>query len=710
MLSGTLKEKYPSIISATNVFQDNVNIKWDDKEQKLNNAIFTDKDFLDIISVHSKRLIGSQIFDKNCALISRNLSKKIFQNSEGLGEVIELSYKDSLHLFTIVGIYETFPTNSTIQGDIIINNEILHDSIRNKRFKRFEECLFESYVLLRSSNDIKLLNKNLEVYYSEYFDESISMEIDFQRFTNVYLHSGDIKNNISKSGNFEFFLLYAGVALVLLLITIINYQFLFIAKTAGEIKSIGIRKVFGASNRSIFGLFLIDSLIIIFSALILCLAVIPFLDKIIFPILDRSEFLLFKKVVSFAPYLLLLALIIGLITSFYISAYSSSLNPIQTIYRSIFIGNKGRTYKKVLLIIQIIVFIILISFSISINCQIKYALNVNQGYNTENLVLLYREYWGDNSYFTFKNELLKHPSIENISGALTIPPSKSRGLQLIPKPTNPNEFELAEVLYVDKDFIETFQLIPLQYKNNRIEFEEHQSIVITSSIVSLLGLKDPINEFISIGNKQYDIIGVVEDFFIHSIHQQTKPIILIYEPDYVKDIAIRLKPHSTDQTFIFIKKNIEIFFPNQNTELGFCEDLLLKQYRSERKFSEIILLITYITILSACIGLFAQSKLEITTRGKEISIRKIFGANPKLLIVRYLSEYAVLVIISNVIASPFAFYLTSSWLNQFYYQNGKFLYIYLITIICSFMIVIFSVTWSSLKLAKTNPIETLRQI
>ena len=121
------------------------------------------------------------------------------------------------------------------------------------------------------------------------------------------------------------------------------------------------------------------------------------------------------------------------------------------------------------------------------------------------------------------------------------------------------------------------------------------------------------------------------------------------------------------------------------------------------------------TIFIACLGLLGLTSYVTEQRSRETGLRKIMGARVDQVIWLLNRDFLILVLISNLISWPVAYYLMDRWIRDFAYRMdfglSPFIWTTIIPFIVSLLttltIALLTISSLSIKAASVNPINTL---
>jgi putative ABC transport system permease protein len=508
-------------------------------------------------------------------------------------------------------------------------------------------------------------------------------------------------------GNINNVYIFSLIGIIILVIACINYTILSTAKSSTRSKEIGIRKVLGAGKNTLLKQILGESVLISFISLPVALLLAHLLLPSVNQLFRKQLVIHYSENWQFIAGFILLTLFVGLISGSYLAFYLSSFQPVDVLKSKINIGITRSIYQKILIIIQLIIFVVLILGTCIIYKQIHYALHKDMGLNKEGLVIIHYDDDGFRKrYESFKNEISKNPDIINVSGAMFSPPYNG-GMQWdVPRIDDPDQIIKVEGLAVDFNYIETLGFTLSEGRTFSKEFgSDSSAIMLNETAVKKLGLADPVGKMID----DRLIIGVIKDFHLHSFHKAIMPMIIdIMLMKYAGEVVVRIKPDNISTTMNFIEDKWKEFAPDVPFDYSFFDDALEELYSEEQRFGKIISLFTLLAVFIASIGLFGLSLFIGEQRVKEIGIRKVFGSSVSRIVKLILKEYLLMVLIANLIAWPVAYFIMNKWLQNFAYHAKIDFWLYIGAAALSMFIVLMTMSFQTIKAAQTNPAETLK--
>lgn len=647
--------------------------------------------------------------DRNDVIISEKTAVKYFGKENAVGKSLNAIISGKPQSLTVKGIYKDYPRLSTISPEILINSSYAIDELMqtfpNADFlNTFDNSYFSTYLF---TNNKKEVEKKFNVIENKYLNENQKFKFSLQSIGDFYLRSDNIANNHIPTGNLKSIYLFLIIVIIILVVAIFNYLILSSALMINRNKEIGIRKIVGAHKKDVFMQLIGETFaVILISAVIGYIIVATNINRIqaLFSVnLEYSVKGTYWYYIGYVTIVLFLALIAGSIIAF---RYSKA-NPMNVLKQHYKNSNRFFSIRNLLITIQLTVFIGLLSSTLIVKKQISYMVNKDPGFNKENLLILNLDNDIKKKYSAFKQELLNSPLIQDVSGAYFLPPTNSSMRQEIQSPDNPDNKVITEYMAVGFGFIETLgiKIIKGRSFNPDIASDSSGSVLLNESAVKELSLKNPLNKIV---NNQ-EIIGVVKDFNLHSMHSKIPPLAINIIPDkYIYKMVIRYNNNELSQLLSFVEKIWYEFSPESKPDYYFYNDALEDIYFHETQLSKILVFFTICSILISLLGLYGLTIFIAEKRIKEIGIRKVLGAKKRSIIILLSKGFLGLIMIASLIAWPVVFYLMKKWLNNFSYKAPIGIWLFIGSSFIALFLIIIITSYKALRVTNSNTAETLR--
>lgn len=721
ILGSTLKEQYPEI---------NEFARWKKVEGQFEigdnhfteDLVFSDSKLFNILTLPivsgSLKEFGAEI---NTIIISEKASKKYFGDSNPVNKNLSLTYKNHVFILRVVAVMKDIPKASTFVTDFLVPLRIFENLWNQFRVtlpaaNEFSDWTFNNintYILLSPNTNTDLLKEKLYKFSFQPEHLKGTAEVSIFRLMpvkDIFFNSSMFYNNSFPAGNKTNTYIYATIATLCLLISLITFLMMNSARAILNTKEVCVRKVLGANVEDLLKQNLIESLSITFLALPISILLVELFLPIVSQYIGRSissdYFHNWKIIFIFWS----VSLIIGIIAGGFVSYYYAKINPLDVLRNKILVGSNKKTFRRILVVTQLSISSALIFSSFVVYKQLNYFLNKDFGFKKEGLLFLYSDSKDTGRHFDdFKFKLMKNPDIINVTGGMSLPGTNTIStISWITNKKNHNQNVNAEYFFVkDEDFIETMGM-EMKYGESFKKMganDSAQICIINETAMNELSLDNPIGEKID-GLK---VIGVVKDFNSHTLHSKIKATVIKRNSAELGEIAVRIHDHaSIKNTIDYIRKVSSKYNNDTPMRYQFLEDRLGELYQEEYNFFKVIGFFTITTIIVICMGLFGMSSFVLNQHKKEIGIRKVMGASLINILLTLGKDFIILSIISSVISFFTTYYFLNKWLNNFYYRENIGIMSFIMSCVILLAIVIITISYNSIKLAQTHATEVLR--
>lgn len=715
IMAENIHDKFPEIVNVCRIHSLDFNyggqyILKDGEYFKTSNFTVVDENFFSMFSF--KILYGNKndlLSDYNSLLLSEAMAKKYFPGENPLGKTLRVENTKGVQSFIIKGVFKDFPANSTIKANFIAHIELSSDLYRSRGWQMSGT---DTYIQLKANSDPHSFEDKLNKFTTDQHP-NLPYTYQIQKLTSIYFDSGFLSYYFEPVGNFKLILIYSIIGFIILLIASINYIIITTASSTERMTEIGMRKVMGAKRFTIIKQMITESLLITFIALPLAIIVSEFALPTFNHLLGKELEINYFENWPYLVGIFLLTLFISLISGSYISVFVSAFSPEQ-IFKKRFTKQPSKfNFRKSLIAIQIIAFMVLFSFSSVIIKQINYMLDKKVGFNYKNIVNIIPPHHHDlYSCKAFSDELKKNPNIESVSEVNAGMYSSVFHEAGLANPNTPEEFIDFRFLQADDNYLQAlkFNLIEGRAFDESMS-SDTSSIILNKTAVLKLKLKDPIDKvLLDLSGERYLVIGVVDDFHLNSMHSLIPPmgIILKRHNSMVCQVLARIKPNNYSETIQFIEHAWNNYGPNSKFEYNFYENLVMEKYKDDKNFSDTIKILSILTVLIAAFGIFGFSYYNARQRMKEIGIRKVFGASISNIIKMIYKELGLLIGISGIIAIPISYLVCDNWLSNYAYRIEFPFWIFIFVFIVSIAIVFITTGITAYNAANKNPVDSLR--
>ena len=686
---------------------------------------FVDSTFLRMFSF--PWLAGNQntaLDNLNNVVITKDVANKFFGKpktgyDEFLGKMLVFP-KGKERNFVVTGILGSLPKNSSLHFDVLvpyINNEPYPESNNY-----FGNCSI--YVEMQPGTSLpvatKAANGLVETFLKDkleqarkYFKEGQKafFEFQFQPLTDIYLNH-DIDSPYEASGNSKYIYVLSSIAMLVLVISCINYIMLTTGRSFQRIKEVGMRKVLGASNVKIARQFVAEALVSTVFAAIVGIVFAKLLLPVFNQLIQRQlTFDIFHwDVILFIGCLMcLISFIVGIAPALSVN----KLNPTQVFRQRISLRGHGR-YSKVFVVVQYALSIMLIVSTLVIIRQLHYLRASDPGFNKQNIAVIdLPDDLRKADINSLRNEMVSNSNIISVTGSDRnfLWGSSSFSLKNVD-----NENIEVRFLRIDPEYIETLGIPLVEGRNLSANnpSDTAMAVLVNETFVKTMGWKDPIGRTIPDEDMEPDkrpiVVGVVRDFHFDSMRDKIEPLVMHMNPNFnsLWNLFVRINPQNREQSVAAIKSAWKTVLPDRPLNYSFLAENLVNQYDNEERWSKIVGYSALLAIVISSMGLFGLTLLIITRRTKEIGIRKVNGASSTNITVMIMRQFSLWVFAAFVLAAPIAFYAMDKWLQNFAYKTEIAWWIFAGAGLLAFVVALSTVSYQTIKAALKNPVEALR--
>jgi len=696
LLGPTLKEEFPEIAEAVrfHYFFGGDMLAANDKIFYEDRIRIADSSFFEFFSFPF--LEGdprTALADPHSIVISRAAAEKYFPGEDALGKTMTLNRE---HEFTVRGVVENVPANSSLKFDMIVPMAF-RIATAGAWYLEWNSLYPQTFVKLRPGSRSEELSRKI---------------------ADVIPAHGGGKDKIGllpfRERRFHFFsdiayvYIFSATAIFVLAIAWFNFINLATARSADRAKEIGMRKVSGAFRAHIISQFLGESLFLsaaaFCGALLLAALLLPSFNALTGKSLSLSNGPLMAVATLFA-------LLTGLAAGVYPALFLSGFQPVKVIKGELKAGVKSSRLRKSLVVVQFSLSILLMIGVLVVHKQLGFARRVGTGYDRDNLVLLAMKGGSQPSYEALKRELLRNPRILGVTGMRVPLPYfswRQDGFHWEGRdPSQPGELSTNMVNY---DFINTFRIELLEGRDFSPDHpsDAASSCLINEELARLMGLQKAEGGELRQGDRSYKIIGVMKNFHFQTLSRRIEPLVLRLEPEVANSVGIRFLPGHAAAAIAEIKETWERLIPDYPFAFSFFDDALESAYSNTERTGKILNAFTVLAVIISCLGLFGLASFTAEQRTKEVGIRKVLGSSDGDIIALLTKEYLKCIAWANLAAWPVAYFIMHGWLEKFAYRAEIGAGPFLLAAAAAFFIALVTVGRQAVQAARANPMDALR--
>jgi putative ABC transport system permease protein len=660
----------------------------------------------------------------NSVILTKKAAKKYFGNLPAMGKQMEFLIGDDKHLFTVSAIAEDPPLESTIQFEMLIPfSNASHIWSEKARTSAWSSVAVETYLLLRKNADVSTVNSKISTIMNPLVTDNYKPGeylVRLQPLSDIHFNTA-LPEELTGSSDPKYSYILSSIGFLILLIACINFVTLSIGRSATRSKEVGMRKVMGAERYQLIWQFWGEAILLTAFAALIGIAIAFILQTPFSNLANRSLVLSFNFFTL--VFCVLLAVVIALFAGIYPALILSNYKPVHVLKGKIIAGTKLGIFRRALIIGQFVASIILIICTVSVGRQLNYLTSKDLGYDKDHIVIVStnkKRQDGVKLAMLYKNTLENNPGI--LSATVSLYSMAESGWMSLGYTDNNKVFRQFKFNAVDADFFSTmnFKIIKGRsfLKNNPTD---SNYIVVNEALVKEYGWKEPLGMKLP-GKYSSEVIGVVKDFHIESLHSPILPAVLALKPDDLfknstdvsynsapqPRVAIRFPAGDITSQISLLRNSWKSVAGDQDFEYKFLDEALNNAYQQEQRLAGIIRYAAVLSIFIACMGLFGLATLVVVRRTKEIGIRKVLGADIRGIVMLLSRDFILLVVFASFIAFPLAWWGLQQWLQDFAYKTQIPWFAFPGAALLTLIIALLTVSIQAVKAATANPVKSLR--
>jgi putative ABC transport system permease protein len=645
----------------------------------------------------------------NTVVITENTAQKYFSGVNPIGKIIEADPfgNGELAEFEITGILQNIPHNSHVQFDFLASIISTDDDL--SQFSGFQQVF--TYLLLQAGTSEKDLEAKLTEFIHRNWTENPWYTIQLQPMTDIHLHS-QFRSEIQPNGNIRYVHIFSVIAILVLLIACINFMNLMTARSVKRAREVGVRKTAGATRSELIRQFLTESVVLTLLAGVFALLLVdlftPVFNGLTGKEIDASIFIEPRFIAGFACLIFALGLLAGAYPAFMLSRFK----PVITLKGKASGYGSDSVFRKGLVVFQFAVSMALIAATAIVYSQLNYIQSKDLGYAEDQIIVMPLNNDAREGFDAFRSELLQHSGIANASTSSLVPTAG----------TSHNRYSIEGMdqspsfssYFVDEHFIDTYGIHVISGENARrnVTLEGGGDFLFSERAVQEMGFEAP-EELLGRGVEFFNVSGrasgIVNDIHVYSFRDNIYASAYLITPvQFHKYISIRLNPAGIQEGLDHVSVTWQQMFPGYPFEYSFLDESFEQMHLADIRLAETITWFALLAIFIACLGLFGLSVHAAERRVKEIGIRKVLGATVSGIVSLFTRDFLVPVSLGAVLAVPAAWYFANNWLLDFAYRidinAGPFILAGAILL----FIAMATISYSSIRAATRNPVESLR--
>jgi len=644
-------------------------------------------------------------------LLSASTAKALFGNEDPMNKVIRMDDKVNAK---VTGVYEDLPRNSSFANTTFIcpwNFKVYKDPYMSRM--DWGNNAFQIFVQIADNANMQAVSKKIKDAKLRKVapeDRRYKPELFLHPMSKWHLY-GEFKNGVNTGGSIQYVWLFGIIGVFVLILACINFMNLSTARSQKRAREVGIRKAVGSLRQQLIWQFYMESIMVSFFAFLFALILVVIMLPAFNLIADKQMQIPWSNPIFWICCLGFTAMT-GLISGSYPALYLSSFQPVKVLKGTFQAGRFAAIPRKVLVVLQFTVSVVLIIGTIVVFRQIQFAKNRPIGYDRDGLVMVFLLTPEIHKHFeAVRNDLIQSGAIAEITEAgspTTAIWSTNGGFMWKGKDQNQAvDFPNTGITYgygktvgwkfVDgRDFSKSFST-------------DTSAFILNETAARFIGFKNPVGETITWEGHPFKVIGVVKDMIVESPYQAVRPQLFHIDTDPGGYAIIKLNPSAgASASLDKIKKTFAVYSPAEPFNFQFVDDEYAKKFGNEERIGKLAGFFAILAVFISCLGLFGMASFMAEQRIKEIGVRKVLGASVLNLWGLLSKDFLGLVMVSLVLAVPLSFYFMTHWLSSYTYHSELSWWIFVSACAGALLITLFTVSYQAIKAAMANPVISLK--
>ncbi len=657
-------------------------------------------------------------------VLSESTAKKIFGEENPIDKPLKIG-SDTVR-YTVSGVMGDVPGNSHFEANMI------GSFMTNRRSNEpvWLNNSFSTYLLLKPNSSYKTVDAKIPELLRKYvgpeiqkytgisFEDFLAQGNKFRYFlqnlTDAHLDPS-IQQEFKNASDPKYLIIFGSVAILIVLIAAINFMNLSTAQASRRAKEVGIKKISGSTRGMLITQFLSESFILSLISLIFALIIIKITLPYFNNLLGAKLTLGLIKHWYTIPGLVLFTVAVSFLAGSYPALFLSSFNPYEVLKGSVKNSQNNGRLRRILVVFQFSVSILLIIGTMIMYRQISYMLNKDVGFNKEQVIVINRAEAVGSKMKSFKETVKNIPGVVNISSSTAVPGriNNNNGYMIEGRK---DETFLAVTNWADYSFLETYGMTLVSGRNFNESFTtDKDACLINEAAKKDFNITDLARvrfmEPQDSGKIKYlPVIGVVKNFNFESLRNPIGPYIIKFQNDrmFWGYISVRLSAQNYTKTINEIEKVWKEYVSNNPLQYYFIDADFEQMYIQEKQNAQMAVIFSILAIFVAAIGLFGLTSFTVEQRTKEIGVRKAMGSSVGNIYFVISKEIMILVSISALVAWPLIYFIAGKWLENFYYKINPGAFSFISGLAIALGIATVTISYRILKAARVNPAHSLK--
>jgi putative ABC transport system permease protein len=692
------------------------------KEQR--GVFFTEPSFFKMFDFPLLAGSYASLKDPNNVLLTKEIAEKYFGDwKTAIGKTIKLQvggniFSHGTDVLKVSGILATIPANTDFQLKLVVSfgTSSASDMLKSTDWEDRTASDFGCYILLPPNISVDNFNQQLRAYSRKMESPEDKDSHIIQPISAVH-YDTQVSNYSNKTISHQLLNVLWLIAAFILLIACVNFINLSTAQAVNRAKEIGVRKVLGSSKSQLQIQFIVETFLIVTSAVMLAAVIAIFALSPVNQLLELSLSFNILSNPAIILFLLAVTIVVTALAGFYPSIVLSSFNPVNALKSKLTVSTaNGISLRRGLVVFQFIIAQALIIGTLIIAKQMNYFMDQPLGFDKDAIINV--PFRVDSLRISrldyLKKQLLSVNGVQAVSVSSNTPAEDGNDLWSTFKfdHTIKEAGFKAITKFADNEYVPAYKL-QLVAGRNLQPSNYTREFLVNESLVKSLGLKKPediLNKEISMwGDKiKCPVVGVLKDFNDRSFRQDLAPLLITTNVTMYSQAGIKLATTNISSTMPSVKKIFEQTFPDFVYEYKFLDDKIGNFYKQENQLAALYKIFAAIAIFLSCLGLYGLASFMAVQRIKEVGIRKVLGATAGNIVYLFSKEFIILIAIAFAIATPIAWYYMHQWLQDYVYRINISWWLFAAGGLAATIIALATIGFQAIKAAMANPVKSLR--
>lgn len=728
-----LKTAFPELEQVTPVFasHDDQLLIPDDNGTTLktfkeaNGVFYTEPSFFKMFDYPLLSGSYESLKNPNNVLLTKEIAEKYFGDWEtAIGKTIKLEaggyiFEHGTETLKVSGVLATVPATTDFQLKLVVAYGTGFTGSMMAQSTDWEDrtnANFGCYILLPPNTSAENFNQQLQTYSRNAQSAGNKNSYTIQSLAEVH-YDAQAGNYSNRTISHELLDVLWLIAAFILLIACVNFINLSTAQAVNRAKEVGVRKVLGSNASQLRIQFIVETFLIVTSAVMLAAGITIFTLPAANQLLALS--LSFNILISppIIVFLLTATLVVTALAGFYPSVVLSRFNPVNALKSKITANTaKGISLRRGLVVFQFIIAQVLIIGTLIIVKQMNYFMNQSLGFDKDAIINVP---FRTDSLRISRLDYLKQQLL-SVNGVQAVSFSSNTPVEDVDDMWNTFRFNHATketdfkviTKFADNEYVPAYKL-PLIAGRNLRPSNTTGEFLINESLMRSLGITNPeeiLNKEISIWDDRITcpVVGVLKDYNNRSFHHDVAPMLITTNVTMYSLAGIKLETENIASTLQSVKTIWEQTFPDFVYEYRFLDNKIESFYKQENQLAQLYKIFAAIAILLSCLGLYGLASFMAVQKIKEVGIRKVLGASAGNIVYLFSKEFVVLIAIAFAIATPIAWYYMHQWLQDYAYRINISWWLFATGGLIAILIAVATISFQILKAAIANPVKSLR--